>query len=208
MGDPKKKKRRASFPAALVAESVGNALFGFRPNILEEVAREHGALSGVSWFIRHMPRYRLILKTWGALRTHLVTTIIAVTGGTPSCAGGHALAFELHYLKHFNTLFELDEHELLGLSTMDEEIAIDRLFDALRAGGLQREIPILQRLMELRAGASAHSEEDSHLLQLTSMFAAVANLDDGASSFDGTHDPINANAELRERYARLRADAK
>ncbi len=209
---PKKRKRRSSFPTARVVESVGNALFGFRPNVLEDVVGEHGALSGVSWFIRHMPRYRLILKSWGALRTHLVTTVIAVTGGSPSCAGGHALAFQLHYLKHFDQLFTLDEAELLALSSIDEEEAIDKLFDALRLDGLQREIPVLQRLMELHAGASAHSAEDSDLLHLMSMFAAVAHLKSDDASFakgddDGTHDPINRDETLRARYAQLRKRA-
>lgn len=86
---------------------LGQAQWGFKPNLMRSIGEQHGAAKELTWFVRNMPAYEKTVKEWGAIRTHLLVAEISVLNGCPYCAYGHAYALQLHYLKTLANCFPL-----------------------------------------------------------------------------------------------------
>jgi len=191
-------------------EALGRRLWGFSPRLMREIVARLGPLGALGWFIANMPRYERTLKVLGPLRTHLLCSGISLCNGCPYCTYGHAYAFELHYLRERDRLFPLAEQEIVALHRLAPERLVERLTEALEAGALAGEIPVLRRLLALSEGHGEVAEEhDRRLRHLLRMFA-VLNTCAIASNVapDEAHDPINKDRALKDRYAALREAAR
>ncbi len=187
-------------------EQVGQTLWGFKPNLMEDIVDQHGSVSSLSWFARNMPAYERILKEWGPIRTHLVASITSAMTGCPYCTYGHAYAMELHYFDQRGELMSADERQIEGWCGEDEETVIENFRRLLVDSDLEAELPMLDRVVELRAGATpTDSADDSNIAHLLKMFEFLnsCGINAGTDS-DAAHDPINKNAELRARYVQQR----
>ena len=196
--------------ATVALEAVGKRLWGFKPNLMRHIVEQRGAFYALIWFVTNMPKYEYILRVWGPIRTHLVSTTISTLNGCPYCTHGHAYAFQLHYLRQYGKLFALDEAAILQLHSLGEGEVLIQLEQALIEAGLAEEIPYLQRIIELRHDvALSNTREDGHLLHLMRMFAVLNECGiNGQPEIDAAHDPINKDAALRKRYAALRMELK
>ncbi|MFK8079016.1 MAG: hypothetical protein AB8B97_01915 [Granulosicoccus sp.] len=196
-----------------ILESIGTHLWGFKPNMMRYFVREYGPVKSVMWFLKNMPEYERILKTWGPIRTHLMSTAISTLNGCSYCTYGHAYAFQLQFFKKTDQLFPLDEHALIKLHGKPEKEVFDRLASALEKAQLSEEVPWLNRLSTVRsmspsercAEASRGNADDKRLLHLLSMFSVLnaCGLKHHVS-LDEAHDPINQDKPLRARYAKRR----
>lgn len=194
------------YPAVFLLETVGDQLWGFKPNLMAEFVVQQGSRRALVWFAKNMPKYERILEAWGPIRTHLVTTIISTLNGCAYCTAGHAYALQLHYLKQTDQLFPLSEAEIFQLHGLADTELLSRFESVLAQAGLSQEIFLLQRLVELRKDASlAVTEQDHQLCHLITMFQAL-NLCgiSGEVKRDQAHDPINKDRAIRDRYAALR----
>lgn len=193
-------------PATWILESIGLTLWGFKPNLMQELVKQNGSWEAITWIVKNMPRYNRILKTWGPIRTHIISVFVSTLNGCPYCIYGHAYAFQLHYLKENNILFPLDETDLIALHTLEENEILARLEAALNKTGLTEGIPYLKRILELKQGNTAERPEDDYLLHLIGMFSTLNACGIQADvAIDEAHDPINKDTILRERYAALRS---
>lgn len=192
--------------AVFILQSIGQILWGFKPNLMAHMVEQKGAARSVFWFATNMPRYQGILKKWGPIRTHLIATFISTFNGCAYCTHGHAYAFQLHYLQKFDVLFPMDEQALITLHTLPEQEAMLQIEHALSEAGLGEEILHIRQSEALRHTASvAASQEDVELLHLISMFSVLNECGiKGDVAADQAHDPINRNHELRKRYSELR----
>ncbi len=188
-------------------EQVGKRLWGFKPNLMEDIVDQHGSGTSLSWFARNMPRYERILKQWGPVRTHLVASITSAMTGCPYCTYGHAYAMELHYFSERSELMSADEREIEGWCGQEEATVVENFRRLLVDSDLESELPILERVVELRSGQeSTGSDDDANIAHLLKMFEFLnsCGINAGTES-DAAHDPINKNAELRTAYARRRS---
>ncbi len=196
--------------ATSVLEGFANHLWGVRPGLMAHFVDQKGSIAALAWFVRHMPRYERILKRWGPLRTHLLSTAVSALNGCAYCTFGHAHAFQLHYLKSHDRLFPLDEQTILELHGGGEEKVIALMSHALRRADMETEIPMLRRLQTLRNDPRARSidarrQDDADLRHLIKMFAALNACGiKGQVAPDAAHDPINRDGELKQRYQWLR----
>ncbi|MEL6880694.1 MAG: hypothetical protein AAGM27_03155 [Cyanobacteria bacterium J06554_3] len=81
--------------AIFLLETLGDQLWGFRPNLMAPFVVQKGAFPAVFWFLKNMPKYERILESWGPIRTHLLATEISTLNGCAYCTHGHAYAFQL-----------------------------------------------------------------------------------------------------------------
>jgi len=195
--------------AVKILESIGSHLWGFKPNMMRHFVLEYGALKSVVWFVKHMPKYEKILKKWGPVRTHLVSTALSTLKGCAYCTYGHAYALQLHYFKQTNKLFPLDESAMIELHALPEADVFKRLSEALTDANLEEEIEVLNKISEVReqVPTGKQSLDDEYLLHLVSMFSVLnyCGIKRQVVS-DEAHDPINRDTQLRERYAVARAE--
>ena len=160
--------------AVFILESIGQILWGFKPNLMAHIVKQNGAVRSVSWYASNRPRYQGILKSAGPIRTHLISTLISTLNGCPYCTYGHAYAFQLHYLQKFNAPFPMDEQALVALHSLPEQEVMLQIERALTEVRLSEEIPILRQTAALRHNAGlAETREDAELLHLISMFSAL-----------------------------------
>jgi len=195
--------------AVRILESIGSHLWGFKPNMMHHFVLEYGALKSVVWFVKHMPKYEKILKKWGPVRTHLVSTVVSTLQGCEYCTYGHAYALQLQYFKQTNKLFPLDESALMELHGLPETEVFRRLSDALTEAGLPDEIEVLDKVSVLRKQVSTgkQNQEEEYLHHLMSMFSVLNACGIKRQVVpDEAHDPINKDKQLRERYAAVRAE--
>ncbi len=195
--------------AVKILESIGTHLWGFKPNMMRHFVLEYGAFKSVVWFVKHMPKYEKILKKWGAVRTHFVSTVFSTVQGCAYCTYGHAYAMQLHYFKQTGKLFPLDESELIELHGLPEENIVKRLGTALTEAGLPDEVEILNKISTLREHLPTGqlSQDDDYLLHLKSMFSVLNSCGIKRQvAPDEAHDPINRDEQLRERYAVARSN--
>jgi hypothetical protein len=176
---------------------------------MAEMVRQLGPLPALGWFVQNMPRYERTLAAFGALRTHLVCSYVSLLRGCAYCTAGHALAFELHYLKERDKLFPLDEQAILALARLEAHVIRDRLGAALEGAGLAAECAFLDRAKAaLDGGVDRPIGDDARIAHLVRMFAVLNSCGiNGAVAPDEAHDPINQDKALRQRYAALRAGA-
>jgi len=170
---------------------------------------EYGALNSVVWFVKHMPKYEKILKRWGPIRTHLVSTVLSTLQGCAYCTYGHAYALQLQYFQQTNKLFPLDESALIELHGLPETDVFKQIGVALSEADLADEIELLNKLSALReqVPTGQQSQDVEYLLHLMSMFAVLNSCGIKRQVMpDEAHDPINKDKRLRERYAALRAE--
>jgi len=196
--------------AKRLLEALGRSLWGFSPRLMREIVGRLGPLGALGWFLANMPRYERTLKALGPLSTHLLCLGISLRNGCPYCTYGHACAFELHYLRERDRLFPLAEHEIVALRRLEPELLVERLAEALRAGDLAGEIPLLRRLWALSEGRDgAPGEHDRRLRHLLRMFAVLNTCAiESNVAPDEAHDPINKDRALKDRYAALREAAR
>lgn len=194
------------YPAVFLLETLGDQLWGFKPNLMAEFVAQQGPRRALVWFARNMPKYERILEAWGPIRTHLVTAVISTLNGCAYCTAGHAYALQLHYLKKTDRLFPLSEAEIFQLHGLPTADMLSRLEVVLAEAGLSQEIFLLQRLMELSQDVSlAVTERDHQLCQLIVMFQSLNFCGiSGEVKSDQAHDPINKDRGIRDRYAALR----
>jgi len=195
--------------ATRLLEALGRSLWGFSPRLMREIVGRLGPLGALGWFVANMPRYERTLKVLGPLRTHLLCSGISLRNGCPYCTYGHAYAFEPHYLRERDRLFPLAEDEIVALHELAPEPLIERLAEALDAGELAGEVPLLRRLWALSEGqAEGPDEHDRRLRHLLRMFAVLNTcaIETNVAP-DEAHDPINKDRALKERYAGLREAA-
>lgn len=199
--------------AVYILESIGLRLWGFKPNMMRYFVLEYGSVKSVWWFVKNMPRYERILKSWGPIRTHLISTALSTLRGCSYCTYGHAYALQLQYFKQTDQLFPLGEDAIINLHGLPEEDVLSRLAQALRDANLQNEIQSLNRLASLRkmsqaerANAARNQRDDSHLIHLMGMFAVLNSCGiKHQVMHDEAHDPINQDERLRFHYAARRA---
>jgi len=191
--------------ASAVLEALGKRLWGFAPGLMPEIVAQLGPARALAWFVRNMPRYEQTRSELGALRTHLLALEISLLNGCPYCTFGHALAFELLYLKQHDQLFPVDEHGFVALHGSGEALLERRLREALLAAGLGDEVPWLERLLELRAGAAPDTAHDARVVHLLEMFSVLNTCGiRGRVAPDQAHDPVNKDKHLKDRYQALR----
>ncbi|HEV2218614.1 MAG TPA: hypothetical protein VGV88_13715 [Candidatus Dormibacteraeota bacterium] len=191
-----------------VLEGVANSLWGFKPNLMRPIIEQKGAIAGLTWFVSNMPRYESTRKAFGPVRMHSICTLISVLNGCRYCTYGHAYALQLSYLRERDRLFPLDEHEIVSMSRLDEDQAIERYEAALQTAGLVDETAPLRRMLAIRAGESpAKTDADGarikHLLSMFSVLNACGIA--SQASPDQAHDPLNKDRALVQRYLDLRA---
>lgn len=198
--------------STFLLEKIGQHLWGFKPRLMAHFVKRNGSAKSLGWFARNMPVYERILKSWGPIRTHLVSTTASIINGCAYCTFGHAYSFQLHYLKNTGKLFPLNDEQLLALSSVPRDQIIEQLCIALTEAGLQEEIPIVHRTNELMRGSgeldkpSNPNSSDKKILHLISMFAELNACGiEGNVEPDEAHDPINKDTELKKQYAKLRA---
>ena len=192
--------------AVFLLETLGDQLWGFKPNLMAAFVCEQGARRSLFWFAKNMPKYERTLEAWGPIRTHLVATAISTLNGCAYCTAGQAYALQLHYLKNTDRLFPLTNAEIFQLHTLSEPEFLARWEQVLNQAGLGQEIFPLQRMVELRRNrVLAVTKGDRTLLHLITMFEDlnVCGVSDNVR-IDQAHDPINKNRALRDRYAALR----
>lgn len=192
-----------------ILEFIGSSLWGFKPNLMEDIVGQNGGISSVAWFARNMPTYERILKDWGPIRTHLLASEISVLNGCPYCTYGHMYAMQLHYLQNNDTLMSVSEDEFVGWHGLSEIEKIDKIQSFILDNDLETELPLFERMLELKAGnGSNDSKADRYISHLIQMFAYLNECGIvGETDSDEAHDPINQNFELKERYAQLRGQA-
>ena len=105
-------RKMSSWIVQNLLEMIGKYLWGFKPNLMQHIVDQHGAIKSLSWFIQNMPAYEKTLKQWGAIRTHLLVSEISVLNGCPYCTYGHVYALQLHYFKATGRLLPVDEDEV------------------------------------------------------------------------------------------------
>ena len=196
----------SSWIAQSILEMIGNGLWGFKPNLMQHIVNQHGAITSISWFAQYMPTYEKILKQWGAMRTHLLATGISVLNGCPYCTYGHAYALQLHYFKATGDLLPVDENEIVAWHTNSEGDVIERFRHLIHSSELTSELPLLEQMLLLRnRGEGTVSEEDGKILHLLEMFSFLNQCGiNGKANSDQAHDPINKDKYLRNEYSRLR----
>jgi len=210
MNEPYAHRRSGAKVATTLLEGFANRLWGVKPGLMAHFVDQHGSAPALAWFVRHMPRYERILKRWGPLRTHLLSSAVSTLNGCAYCTFGHAHAFQLHYLQKYDRLFPLDENAMTALHDQGETQTIVSLSAALRKADLESEIPLLLRLQSLRSDPGARSlaaraRDDADLKHLIKMFAALNACGiKGQVEPDAAHDPINRDGELKQRYLWLR----
>lgn len=191
-----------------ILEFIGSSLWGFKPNLMEDIVGQNGGLSSVAWFARNMPTYERILKDWGAIRTHLLASEISVLNGCPYCTYGHIYALQLHYLQNNDTLMAVSEDEFVGWHSLSEAEKIQNIRSFITDNQLDGEMRFFDRMLELKGGNGANgTKEDRYISHLIQMFAYLNECGIvGDTESDEAHDPINQNFELKERYAALRGE--
>lgn len=194
--------------AVKILESIGSHLWGFKPNSMRHFVLEYGALESVVFFAKYMPKYERILRKWGPIRTHIVSTALSTLQGCEYCIHGHAYALQLQYFKQTNTLFPLDESALAELHALPDKEILKHFSDALIEVDLAGEIDLLNKINVLReqAPSGPQSQEDEYLLHLMDMFSMLNSCGIKYQVVpDGAHDPINKDKQLREHYAAVRS---
>lgn len=188
--------------ATWILERVGATLWGFEPRLMRFIVRRLGAVGALLWFVRNMPGYERTLKALGPIPTHLLALEISIFNGCPYCIHGHALAFELHYLREHGRLFPIDEAGFIGLAGAEPAALRARLAEALDAAGLGGE---LARYDAVRAAWEGGAAEPP-LAHLVKMFAVLnaCGIADRVEP-DEAHDPVNKDKALLSRYRALRA---
>ncbi len=153
-----------------------------------------------------MPRYERTLKVHGGLRTHLMAVAISLVNGCQYCTFGHAYAFELHYLREHARLFPLDENDVEQLLGLPPAVIRARLVEALQRAGLHGEVRWLDRAIALAIGDARPSDQDEvRVAHLVRMFRVLNSVGIARRVRpDQAHDPLNKDARLKLRYARLR----
>lgn len=194
--------------ATTALRRVAKGLWGFEPNLMPGIVEQEGALGGISWFVRNMPRYESTRKRFGPVRTHVLTVAISVLNGCRYCTFGHAYALNLCYLDEHGALFPLDEHELVALRDLPEHDAMARLERAVVDAGRPGDVGPLHRLLELRDGSvAADTDDDRRIRQLIAMLGVLNRCGiAGDVTPDEAHDQLNRDAPLKERYALLRKE--
>ncbi len=190
-----------------ILEQIGNRLWGFKPNLMADIVDQNGGIASVSWFARNMPTYERILKEWGPIRTHLVACITSTLTGCPYCTYGHAYALQLHYFRINGDVMPYDERDLEAWCSLDDEIVVDNYRRLLEESELDGELPILDRVVELRNGeAASDTPDDKNIEHLLTMFKFLNGCGIAADTeTDQAHDPINKDRPLRDAYAARRA---
>ncbi len=193
--------------AVRVLEAIPRRLWGFPPRLMPVIVERLGPVRAVAWFLTNMPRYERTLRRFGGLRTHLLSTTISLINGCAYCTFGHAYALELIYLRERDALFPLDEHAITALHTLDRADLKQRLIDAVREGGLEAEVPWVERMFVMAADPQQPtSPADARLAHLVRMFGVLNDCGiAGAVKPDQAHDPTNKDSALKARYAQLRA---
>ena len=189
-----------------VLESLGNALWGFKPRLMREIVERLGPGGSLAWFARNMPRYERTLKAWGPLRTHLTALAVSLANSCGYCTYGHAFAFNLHFFSRREEVFPLDEKRLSELAIHEGEGWPRSLREALLVAGLDDEVDHVARVFDLMAGDPPETEDDERALHLVKMFGTLNYCGvDSKALPDQAHSPINKDAELKARYAEARA---
>ena len=193
-------------PAIYLLEALGRRVWGFKPATMSHFVRQNGPVQSVSWFVGNYPRYERILRDWGPLRTHLIAATISTLNGCQYSTEGHIRAFQLHYLQIHNRLFPIDDETFFSLTILSPDEMIEGIVEVLIAADLSSETGPLRRAFELYVYPhKAMDHRDERLLQLIEIFGTLNEC--GIKSrvkLDQTHDPINRNQRLRDRYLALR----
>ena len=190
-------------------EFIGSSLWGFKPNLMKDIVGQNGGISSVAWFARNMPTYERILKDWGPIRTHLLASEISVLNGCPYCTYGHMYAMQLHYLQINDTVMSVSEDEFVAWHSLEEIEKIKKIRTFLKDHHLITEIPLFDRMLELKAGnGPSDSKDDGYISHLIQMFAYLNTCGIvGETESDQAHDPINQDEVLKARYAQLRGQS-
>ena len=196
--------------AIRLLELLGQALWGFKPNLMRAIGEQHGAVKALTWFVRNMPRYEKTVKDWGPIRTHLLVAEISVLNGCPYCIYGHAYALQLHYFKDTGQLLDVDENDIIAWQSLGEARAIDQFRLLINSLDLPDEQRTLDRMLFLRQGKEQPtSKKDHQILHLVNMFSFLNQCGiSGNARPDQAHDPINKDAALRGEYRRLREESQ
>lgn len=190
-------------------EGAGNQMWGFTPRLMAPAVRQLGPLGALRWFAANMPRYLLTLRAYGGLRTHLIGAVISLLNGCPYCTHGEAYAFQLIYLRERGRLFPLDEHELGQLCGQPSAFVRRRLVEALELAGLQSEVPVLDRVIELTVGPDQRPSEPeeirlAHLVRMLSRMNAIGMSNRMPKAPGEAMDPVNKDGAPKLRYVGLR----
>jgi len=192
--------------AAGILEGIASRLWGFKPNLMVPIIEQKGPASGLTWFLRNMPRYEDTWKTFGAIRTHVLATMISVLNGCRYCTFGQAYALELCYFERHGVLFPMGENQIIALSRLDSGIAVAQFTQALIDADLAEEAEVMKRMLAIRDGQLAvTTDEDRRLKHLSDMFSVLNACGvRGSVEPDQAHDPINRKPDVIERYRSAR----
>jgi hypothetical protein len=192
-----------------VLEHLGMYMWGFPPRMMAPVVLEFGPARALGWFLWHMPRYLRTLGAFGPVRTHLICTTISLLNGCRYCSHGHAYALELAYLREYGRLFPLSRDTIEMLRGLPPGIIRHRMVGAARGAGLHADVRWLERaanltLAEDRRPTDRDDVRICHLVRMFGMLNSIGIAHDTEPD-DAALSPLNKDAVLKARYARLRA---
>lgn len=200
------KRSLATRLASWLLLRMARTLWGLPVALMPVIVDQLGPLGALRWMAKNLPGYERMLKDMGPLRGHLASTFVSMLNGCYYCAFAHARAFQLHHYRARDTLFPLDEHQLVDLVALPDSEALGRLEEAFQAAQMPEELRLYRRLLDLKYhGATPSTAEDAHLMHAIRMFEVLNFCGiSRAVPLDGAHDPINKDAGLKLRYAQAR----
>ncbi|MCW2718131.1 MAG: hypothetical protein QOG20_3319 [Pseudonocardiales bacterium] len=187
-------------------DAMCRRMWGFPARMMPVAVDRMGPLPALRWFARNMPRFLRTRHVLGPLRTHLACVVISLHNSCTYCAYGHAYALELIYLRDRDRLFPLDAHTLSGWLGLEPQELSSRLRGLLQDAGLHREVLWLDTTLALAQGAAPVDHEEARLAHLVQMVGTMNRVATSSGvEPDEAHDPINKDADLKERLSALRA---
>ena len=192
--------------AVAILRRLTTLLWGSPPLLLPEIVEHLGAMGALGWFAKNLPRYELLMKKWGPLRTHLLCIEASLLNGCSYCIHAHAYAFQLHYFRREGRLFPIDEHGVIALRAQKDDALRSIWKDTLAHAGLDDECVLFDRLWRLKLeGETPRDEVSSGIHHILNMFEMLNFCGMSAQTpFDHAHDAINKDEALKKRYAEAR----
>ncbi len=192
-----------------IMEGICNDKWGFDPLLMQDIVAQHGAIKPLFWLARNMPKYEKTLREWGPIRTHIVGGAISTINSCPYCVHGHMYSFQLHYLDIYKKTFPVNEKAMTDFCYLEDiDVIASAWRETLLVGGLEEEVPFVERAVALIKGAKPTKDKTDritvHLIKMFEFLNACGV--NGNTPPDEAHDPINKDMALKARYAQMRKE--
>ena len=173
------------------------------PTMIPSLVRSRGAVRGLWWFARNMPRYLVTLRVMGALHTHLACVAISLHNGCTYCAYGHAHALELIYFRDRNRLFPVDAATLARWQGLPPRRLAEKLRGVLEEAGMHAEALWVDRILGLARGEQQpfgpNEKRLAHLVGMVGVMNAAAMECEVVPG--EAMDTVNKDSDVKGRHA-------